>query len=204
MNTSTTPAQPVTSAQTRVVVTYLEMTDPSQLRPFQRTPADVEVCQVVEPSPEFNRFFYRNIGGDWHWTISIGWTYAQWSDYVNRPGFETWVAYVRGAPAGYSELAPGEDGVIDIAHFGIMPAFAGRGLGGYFLTRTIERAWAAGAQRVTVNTCTLDHPVALANYQARGFRIIRQTERWTTLSPEPPGPWSGAARPFPLTATRQE
>lgn len=204
MNTPTPPQHPVATQPTRVVVTYLEMTDPAQLRPAQRVPADVEIRQVEEPSPEFNRFFYRVVGGDWYWTLSIGWTYAQWVEFVSRPGFETWVAYVRGAPAGYFELVPGADGVIDIAHFGLLPAYAGRGLGGYMLTRAIERAWAAGAQRVTVNTCTLDHPVALANYQARGFRIYRQTERWATLAPNPPGPWPGADRPHPLASKPQE
>jgi len=30
-----------------------------------------------------------------------------------------------------------------------------------------------GTQQVGVNTCSLDHPSALQNYQARGFEIVR-------------------------------
>ncbi len=200
MTTPSATDQPSDTSQLiRVIVTYLEMTDPAQLRPSRRDFPELEIRQVEEPSPEYNRFFYRSIGGDWYWMVSFHWTYAQWLAYVSRPGFETWAAYLRGAPAGYFELAPGENGAIDIAHFGLLPAYAGRGMGGYFLTRAVQRAWATGAQRVTVNTCTLDHPHALANYQARGFRIVRTAERWSALPPEPPGPWIGAARPHPLS-----
>lgn len=204
----TAPTVPDTASEspqlTRIIVTYLEMTDPTELRPSRRDCPEVEIRQVEEPSPEYNRFFYRAIGGDWYWTISLHWTYDQWRAYVTRPGFETWVAYVRGAPAGYFELVPGADGAVDIAHFGLLPAYAGRGIGGYFLTQAVRRAWATGAARVTVNTCTLDHPHALANYQARGFRIVRTVERWGALPPEPPGPWAGAARPHPLSALPKE
>jgi hypothetical protein len=35
------------------------------------------------------------------------------------------------------------------------------------------RAWDWGATRVWVHTCSLDHPSALANYQARGMRLYR-------------------------------
>jgi len=31
-----------------------------------------------------------------------------------------------------------------------------------------------GASRVWLHTCTLDHPSALANYKARGFRIFKE------------------------------
>src|SRR5438034_8495738 len=38
----------------------------------------------------------------------------------------------------------------------------------------ISRAWAKGARRVWVHTCSLDGPTALANYQGRGFRVYDQ------------------------------
>jgi GNAT superfamily N-acetyltransferase len=60
----------------------------------------------------------------------------------------------------------------------MLPAFTGRGLGGRLLTHAVQRAWthAAGVatRRVWVNTCTLDHPAALANYLARGFVQFRE------------------------------
>jgi hypothetical protein len=39
------------------------------------------------------------------------------------------------------------------------------------LTAAVEAAWGAGAQRVILDTCSLDHPNAFAHYQARGFKL---------------------------------
>jgi hypothetical protein len=40
-----------------------------------------------------------------------------------------------------------------------------------------RRAWEAGARRVWLHTASLDHPNALANYLARGFRVYDTEER---------------------------
>jgi GNAT superfamily N-acetyltransferase len=55
----------------------------------------------------------------------------------------------------------------------LLPAFVGRGLGGALLTSALEDAWKMQPPRVWVHTCTLDHPAALANYQARGMKIYK-------------------------------
>ena len=38
----------------------------------------------------------------------------------------------------------------------------------------ISAAWAHGPKRVTVQTCTLDHPAALPLYQKLGFTPVAQ------------------------------
>ena len=81
---------------------------------------------------------------------------------------------------------------MEIAYFGLLPQFVGRGLGGALLTATIERAWQLKPRRVWVHTCTLDHPSALANYQARGFRIYKHETEDNDLPERAPGPWPGA------------
>ena len=48
-------------------------------------------------------------------------------------------------------------------------------MGGGFLTAAVEKAWEMEAARVWVHTCSLDHPNALKNYQARGFQIYRES-----------------------------
>ena len=63
-------------------------------------------------------------------------------------------------------------------------------LGRFLLGTAIHTAWEApGTERVTVNTCTLDHPRALGLYQRMGFVPVRREERRRTLTrpiPEPP------------------
>jgi hypothetical protein len=40
------------------------------------------------------------------------------------------------------------------------------------LTAAVDRMWEMGAKRVYVNTCSLDHPLALENYRKRGFTLF--------------------------------
>ena len=77
---------------------------------------------------------------------------------------------VGGESAGYFELQRHDDGSVEIVYFGLVPKFIGRGLGGMLLTQAATDAFAMGANRVWLHTCTLDSPNALPSYQARGFR----------------------------------
>jgi len=176
-----------------VVVTDLEMTSPDQLRPAREPKVEASLVRAGRPAPELSRFFYRAVGGDWYWLDRIGWTRDEWLAWVSAPGYELWTCWVDGVPAGYVELDRRDDGSCEIAYFGLLPDFAGLGLGGWLLTRATERAWAvAGTRRVWVHTCELDSPVALANYRARGFEPCgTSVEHWDTSSPSP-GPWRGS------------
>jgi hypothetical protein len=49
-----------------------------------------------------------------------------------------------------------------------------------------------GAARVWLHTCTLDHPQALSNYEARGMRRFKQETNLEDLPDRSPGPWPGA------------
>ncbi|HEX8070488.1 MAG TPA: GNAT family N-acetyltransferase [Pyrinomonadaceae bacterium] len=176
--------------QRQVTTYYLEMTDPRELR--QARAAALEVRRAGVVAPELNRFLYTAVGGDWYWTDRLPWSYQQWLDYLARPEVETWVGYVDGTPAGYFELETQPGGDVELAYFGLLPQFTGRGFGGLLLTRAVERAWALGARRVWLHTCTLDAPVALAAYQARGFRVYREETETKELPERAPGPWPGA------------
>lgn len=177
-----------------VTIYYLEMTDPHDLRPKRIEHDGLEIRQAEIPSPELNRLLYTAVGGDWYWIDRLDWTYQQWLEWVDRPELETWVAYVSGTPAGYFELERQSDGNIEIACFGLLPQFIGRGLGGHLLTVATERAWQMEASRVWVHTCSLDHRGALANYRARGFRVFREETQSRDLPDNPPGPWPAARR----------
>lgn len=170
---------------------YLEQDTPGELRPAQPAPVTVTRAELV--SPELNRFLYTAVGGDWHWIDRLGWTWQQWHDWLSRPRVETWVAYLSGTPAGYVEL----DGAtqpddIEIAYFGLLPAFVGKGVGGHLLTVALRRAWELTDKRVWVHTCSLDGPAALANYQARGLKLYRTETTDEPVPEQSPGPWPGA------------
>jgi GNAT superfamily N-acetyltransferase len=152
------------------------------------------VRRAEVPCPELSRFLYTAVGGDWLWTDRLHWPYAEWLAWVMRPGYELWVAYVAATPAGYFELQglAGED--VELAFFGLLPQFVGCGLGGALLTRAVERSWAKPARRVWLHTSSFDHPVALKNYQARGFRVVRSETSLVEKPAAPIGPWQDAAK----------
>lgn len=174
----------------RTVTTYyLEIRDQATFRPSTAKPDDVRLALVNPPLPELNRFFYTGVGGDWCWTDRLGWSLKEWLNYLSAPGVETWVLSVGGVPAGYFEL-DARSGDPEVAYFGMLPTFVGRGLGGYLLTAAVERAWQLG-RRVWVHTCSLDHPSALPAYRARGFVEYRRTVAEIADSFGPPGVWPG-------------
>lgn len=175
-----------------VTTWYLEMRARAQLRPAVVPQPEPLILRAEEPSPALSRFLYTSVGGAWHWRDRLPWTWAQWRDWLDRPEVQTWVLYVRGTPAGYIELEhqPGND--VEIAYFGVAPAFIGRKLGGHLLGVGIARAWDMGAHRVWVHTCSLDHPAALANYRARGLTVYREETVMKEVALTPPGPWPGA------------
>ena len=156
-----------------VVTTWsLASNSRAELRPARRNEQlEVRECEVSQW--EFNRFLYQFIGGLWGWTDKLVWSEPQWRSWVESPDLRTFVAYHRGAVAGYYELHRQGD-AIEIAYFGLALQFIGRGFGGDLLSRTIESAWDWGTKRVWVHTCTLDHASALANYQARGLVIFAE------------------------------
>ena len=171
---------------------HLEMTDPAQLRPARATDPRFQMLRAEVPCPELNRFFYTAVGGDWFWVDRLPWTYDRWMTWLDRPELETWVAMVGGNPAGYFELERQPGDSVEIAYFGLLPQFVGRGLGGMLLTAAARRGWEMGARRVWVHTCSHDHPNALAAYQARGFGVFLTETETVELPERPVGPWHGA------------
>ena len=171
---------------------YLEMLSPDHLRMAEPPRIDARVERADIPSPELSRFLYTAVGGDWYWTDRLGWDYARWMAYLDRPAIETLVLYVAGTPAGYVELEVQPDDNVEVAYFGLLPRFVGEGLGRYLLTAGVARAWDQGAHRVWVHTCSLDGPHALGNYLARGFSEYDKRTEWLELPSVTPGPWPGA------------
>ncbi len=173
-----------------VTTTYLEMTDPSRLRRARAPAVPFHVARAELPCPELNRFLYTAVGGPWTWYGRLGWDRDRWLAYLDRPALETWLGFARGTPAGYFELERA-GGDVEIVYFGLLPGFIGQGLGGALLTAAVERAWQMGVARLWVHTCDLDHPFALANYQARGLHPYKVEQKIEDV-PGHPRRWDGS------------
>ena len=162
-----------------MVRTHLELPGLEALRPAQSPDRGARVERIEGCPASFFRYLYVEVGRQIHWTDRLSWTDEQHEARLADPGVSLHLLTVSGAPAGYFELERHDDEAVDVAYFGLLPEFHGRGLGKYLLTRAVEEAFAFGAGPVRLHTCTLDSPAALPNYLARGFRKVRE-ETYTT------------------------
>jgi GNAT superfamily N-acetyltransferase len=158
-----------------VTRTYLEMRSPSDLRPSTAAPGGTVRLERLSWCPaSFYLFLYLQVGGPYAWRDRAGWPATRIDAHLARPEIEIWLLTRGGAPAGYFELERHvDDGSVEIAYFGLLPEAVGQRLGGWLLGEATRCAWAHDPRRVWLHTCTLDHPAALPNYLARGFRIVR-------------------------------
>lgn len=155
------------------VRTYVEMRQPSELRPARPPALPTRIERVADCPPAFWRFLYTEVGRQYHWFDRLPWTDDRIRAYLEDPALTLYVMWVAGAPAGYFELHTEPDGAVEIVYFGLLDHFTGRGFGGHMLTEAVKEAWASGATRVWLHTNTLDHPAALPNYLKRGFHVTR-------------------------------
>jgi len=171
-----------TDRQAPLITTYLEMHSPEQLR-RKHADARFQVREQKELNWVLNRDMYFRVGEQWRWIDKRPWKDEQWKEYAALPELRTFAAYYDDVLAGYYELRQDDEGGVEIAYFGLLPEFIGRGLGGALLTSAIEEAWSGGGRivppRVWVHTCNRDHPQALANYQARGMIVYKVEETAT-------------------------
>ncbi|MGE3396780.1 MAG: GNAT family N-acetyltransferase, partial [Sphingomonas sp.] len=56
----------------------------------------------------------------------------------------------------------------------LTPERAGQGHGRWLFAEALAQAWQDDVRRVTVHTCSLDHPAALPAYLRAGFAAVRR------------------------------
>ena len=157
----------------QVTRTYLEMHSPLELRPARSSDPAIRIERQRNCSIELFRHLYREVGRNYYWIDRLPWSDEEVARYLARPEFSLWLMTYAGETAGYFELNKEANGSTEIAYFGLLPNFIGRGLGKHLLTCAVEQAWADGAKRVWLHTCTDDDPAALPNYRKRGFQPFK-------------------------------
>ena len=154
-----------------VTVTYLEMTSLDQRTAPPEWTEPAVVVRAERPTISFYRYLYDTVGADWDWFERRRLSDDALAAIVHDDAVEVFVLHVRGVPAGYVELDRRVEGEVEIAYFGLVPDYIGRGLGPCLLGWALERAWSCRPRRVWVHTCSLDHPKALSVYRRAGFEI---------------------------------
>ncbi|MEQ9346366.1 MAG: GNAT family N-acetyltransferase [Thalassospira sp.] len=169
-----TPSNP---RKLEVVISFLEMQSPPERPPAIIPPGKVAIVRAENPTLSFYRYLYNTVGEPWLWWQRRLMGDDELAPILAKPETHVYVLYVAGVPAGFAELELSDfekDGEIDLHYMGLLPEFIGKGFGKYLLNWAIDTAWSLKPTRVTVNTCTLDHPSALGAYQKAGFVVYDQ------------------------------
>src|SRR5205823_6045338 len=117
------------SGMPQAVRTYLEMTDRSELTGKASAPPGVSLAREAACPPALWRRLYTDVGREYHWVDRLGWTDEEIRRYLDDPALELWILREGTEIAGYFELRRDGDEGVEIAYFGLLPAFTGRGFG---------------------------------------------------------------------------
>lgn len=176
-------------ASLTTTVTYLELTAPDQLSGPALDDPRAALVEATVCTNSYYLYLYTEVGRAYHWVERRRWSPERLRATLDEPGRRIWTLVYDGSPAGYFELVADGEGGVEVAYFGLLPEFVGRGLGGRLLTEAVRAAWAYDPKpsRVWLHTCTLDAPAALPNYVARGFRPYKTEEEVIKTIDEPAG-----------------
>lgn len=164
-----------------MTVTFLEMNAKPTALPPPPPRGKIALLRSEKPPPHFYRYLYDTIGQDYFWVDRKKLGPEALAAVIQDPLIQIFVLYWNGNPSGMAELDFHKPGSCNISYFGLMPEAIGKGLGFYFLYHTCMNAWLQPIQRLTINTCTLDHPRALPLYQRMGFTAYDRQERFVEL-----------------------
>ena len=156
----------------KIIRNYLEIKSIEELK-AKKKPDDRYTIQKVFPNDfQLNKFFYKQVGRDYHWNDRLAGNDKKWTDYVSNPNVFTFVLKENEDIAGFFELIYHKEKFeMEIAYLGLLNNYMTKKLGGYILTEAIKISFSYKINRVWVHTCSLDHKNALKNYISRGMSI---------------------------------
>jgi len=157
-----------------VTITYLRQTARPSYAPQPRPNRKLSILRAEKPPVHFYRYLYDLVGGPWHWISRKRLSDDELAAVIESEAIFLYVLYADGVPAGMAEIDAEEAPIVHIRFFGLAPEFIGKGLSRFFLSNAVDLAWSSGAGEVRIETCTLDHPAALALYQKFGFAVFDQ------------------------------
>lgn len=153
------------------VVTWLEMRGRPPRRPVEPPPG---VRFAVDPAPDVEAYrgLFAEIGGPWLWFSRLALSREDLAALLADPRVEVGYVLADGRRVGLVELDFRREGEAELAFFGFVPEWTGRGLGRAAMEWALDRAFSRPIRRLFVHTCTLDHPAALPFYLKAGFRAF--------------------------------
>ena len=150
---------------------YLEINSIEDLNSKQVSDQNFTLTEENNYEFNLNKFFYKQIGKKHQWVDRLVWQDKNWMDYVSNKNLKTFILQKEKDLIGYFELIFNNNDC-EIAYFGILEEYIGRGYGGFLLSEAIKIGF-KNANRIWVHTCSLDHANAIENYKSRGMKVFK-------------------------------
>ena len=155
------------------IVTYLEMAQRPPARPMP--PSPLRLVRWPEPDPAKFRTLFARVGAPWLWFSRLAMSEERLLGIIRDPKVEVYAACdAQGVELGLLELDFRAHPETNLAFFGLVPELTGKGHGRWLMANALALGWRKGTERMTVHTCSLDHPSALNFYRAQGFVPLRR------------------------------
>ena len=167
----------------RYEITWLEMTSPPRSKARELPQGEsVHLIECREPPAWWFLSLYDAVGRDYAWDDMQELASEEVIGFLRSPDMLLGAMIRDGWPQGFYLLDSRKQGLCELAYFGLVPEAVGRGLGSWLLSAAIQRGWSQWeVSKLTVNTCSLDHPRAIGLYVNSGFTPIRTESRERVL-----------------------
>ena len=150
---------------------YLEINTINDLKTKPISSDRFSLKEANKDNFDLNKFFYKQIGKRHQWVDRLIWQDKDWLKYISNENLRTYILKKENDLVGYFELIFNNNDC-EIAYFGILEEFIGKGFGGFLLSEALKIGFKK-ANRIWVHTCSLDHPNAIENYKSRGMKIFK-------------------------------
>lgn len=157
-----------------VVVHHLVCTAP--IAPREK-PEGLVLKREERMYPDVYRKLFRMVGRDWLWTSRLMLEDDALLKILLDPGVAIYTLHAGDGPMGMVELDIGDPTYPEISFFGLVPAAMGKGVGGWLMSHVQQQLFRDGAEKIRLNTCTLDSPQAMRFYLGTGFKAERREVR---------------------------
>ncbi|RWM98775.1 MAG: GNAT family N-acetyltransferase [Mesorhizobium sp.] len=156
-----------------LLVTYLEMTEPPSSDAFAAPVLHAMVTRETLGIADYISL-YRAVGQSVQWDQRLRMSSSDLEDLLASPSTHIHVLRIDHEVAGLCEFTGVGQPVVELTHFGLIPAFQGRKLGPYLLDQSLRAVWSHGPEKLWLHTDTHDHPSAQSVYRRAGFKAYAQ------------------------------
>lgn len=160
-------ACPVPAGQLATVVTELTMATRPRPAPFPES--HLTLRRWASPALDRYRLLFTRVGAPWLWFSRLVLSDDALRAEICDPRVEVYAVLDRQIEVGLVELDLRSTGCCILTYFGLVPELTGQRHGRWMMAHALALAWRPNVERVSLRSCTLDHPSALNFYRQQGF-----------------------------------